>query len=136
MRTLLIIILSISFSSFAKAGFQTDYPEIKETILTLGLELNDFSTLWPRQCRPQPSNKITKQSYNEHKFLKDTIDQGFFSSEIVGDLILIKVGLKCKALNDYYFNNKYSKLIDVFIKMGIPDQSCHRFHGKAATHSI
>ena len=43
MKSILIILLSISYSSYAKAGFETNYSEIKEVILTLGLDLKDFS---------------------------------------------------------------------------------------------
>ena len=116
MRAILIFSLSISYFSYAKAGFETDYPEITEAILTLGLDLNDFSTIFPRHCNSQTPSKTPKQSYVEHKFLKDAVDNGFFSAEESGDFLLLNVGLKCKALNEYYFNNKHSNLIGEFIK--------------------
>ena len=116
MKALLIILLSLSYSTYAKAGFETDYSEIKEVILTLGLDLKDFSTIFPRHCNSQTPSKTPKQSYIEHKFLRDAVDNGFFSAAEGGEFLFIDIGLKCKALNEYYFNNKYSNLISKFIK--------------------
>jgi len=117
MRKLPLSISSLIFlSSFAQAGIETDYPEVTETISTLGLELNDFSTLWPFYCNPKCSTITPNKSYNGSRFTRDTINKQFIFSEKKEDNIKLSTGKKCKALNEYYFHNKNSSLISEFIK--------------------
>ena len=116
MRLPLTISSLIFISTFAQAGIETDYPEVKDTILTLGLKLDDFSTLWPFYCNPKWSTTTSKKSLSGVTFTKDSVNKHFFLSEKKGNKIKLRAGKKCKALNEYYFNNTNSDLISEFVK--------------------
>jgi len=116
MRLPLAISSLIFISTFAQAGIETDYPEVADTILTLGLELNDFSTLWPSYCNPKWSTTTSYKSYKEVKFTRDAVNEQFFLSEKNGNDIKLSAGKKCKALNEYYFNDTESNIISAFVK--------------------
>jgi len=126
MRLSLSVSSMIFLSSFAQAGIETDYPEVTKTISTLGLELNDFSTLWPFYCNPKWSTITSNKSYNSSRFTRDSVNKQFLYSEKKEGNIKLSAGKKCNALNEYYFNNKNSGLISEFIKK---DKSIRKKYG-------
>jgi len=115
MNKFFIVVLLFSLSFSVKAGFKSKHPEITDAILELGIELKDFSTLWPFYCNPSWKKTMPVEQTMKVKFVKNSIDKKFFSSMRVGNNTILSQGQTCRALMDYYFNGRYSTLISSFI---------------------
>ena len=116
MRSYLTLILLIIFTPLVHAGIETDYPEVSTTILTLGLDLDDFSTVWPLYCNPEWSKVITKNLSKEIKFTREAINNGFFTAKEDDINVKLTMGKTCQALHEYYFNDNNQNVISTFIE--------------------
>lgn len=115
MRAYITLTFLIFLATLAHAGIETDYPQVSKTILTLGLDLDDFSTVWPLYCNPKWTKVITEELSKEIKFTREAIDNNFFSTEQIGTNIKLSTGKTCQALHKYYFDDKNSEIISTFI---------------------
>lgn len=116
MKPLITLTILFSLSVGVKAGFQTDYPEITDTVLELGIDLDEFSTLWPFYCNPKWSKTMPAEQAEDVKFVRSILSKNFLSSEIADNKITLSQGETCKALLEYYFEGKESEILASFIE--------------------
>lgn len=91
--------------------------ETDEIIQPLGLPKEDLKDVWHAgRCDPDWSVKV------DHEVLKDKgllgykgLNSRFFQSAGTGDKVTLRAGMKCEALNKYYFQREPSIEIGKFI---------------------
>ena len=115
MKTLFTLVSLFIFSTPVYSGITTNYPEVNDVIHELGIELSDFSTLWPYYCNPEWTKTVTEEQAKSIKFIKNNIGNNFFSAHKNGQEITLSQGNTCKALFEYYFNEIDSDSISSFI---------------------
>lgn len=115
MKSLLILVFLYMFSMSVKSDINTNYAEVNDTLDELGIELSEFTTLWPFYCNPEWSKKVSEEKIRTVAFIRNNIRNNFFASSKNGADITLSQGTKCKALLDYYLNGENSESISSFI---------------------
>ena len=113
LRLILIFISLICVNRYVFGA--TDYQEITETVLELGVSLEDFESLWPNYCKPGWNNEYEGDLTKTSDLVKNTIGLGFLNAEYVNGKTILKSGPACAAVMNYYFNEEFDMLISKFI---------------------
>ncbi len=102
-------------------------PEVIEAIEKLGLGVELFSFLWPSQCSHEMRMKMTKQEFEKvPETMHLAMSLGFFKVINSDEGVVVVPGVRCAALNDYYYKGTKSDEIESFIKS---DQSLLESYG-------
>lgn len=114
MRLILTLITLVCLNHHALGS--TDYQEVTETMLELGISLEDFEALWPNYCKPDWNNEYEGNLTKTSDLVKNTIGLGFLKAKYVDGKTMLESGPACTAVMNYYFNGEFDALISKFIR--------------------
>jgi hypothetical protein len=106
-----IFFLLAAFSTFCFAD------EVDEIIRPLGASKEDLKNIWhDGYCDPSWSVQVSREMLNDKNLLGyKGLVSGFFIKKDAGNMVVIMPGVKCDALNKYYFQGAASVEIKDFI---------------------
>lgn len=89
-----------------------------EVIHPLGLSKEDLKSVWhDGRCDPDWSIKLDQEVVKDRDLLAyKALESGFFEREDAGEMVILRSGEKCDALNKYYFQGIPGDVIDDFIE--------------------